>query len=262
MGQGIPNIVISYPIGDEDCELQESRSEFFTEMSEWADVTLINPEREIPDKLENEPIDLYHMAKRRTEGLNNLQYAQEYGVDTINPASGARRVNNRVDTLEMLEDLGIPVPEWDVGSHDEVHIDPPAVVKTRRETEDGKHDIDYLWDDSDTYDGRMLVQEFIDHDEVLKLYNVGEEVRTVRLDDDRDDNHVDPRHAAAEEIETPDYVEQYAQQIRDETGLELFEADVLEEGREVLDVNSVPFLADTEDGMELYEEAIREAAYN
>ena len=259
MAQKIPNIVISYPIGDEDCELQESRSSFFTEMSEWADVTLINPKREIPEKLENEPIDLYHMAKRRTEGLNNLQYAQEYGVNTINPASGARRVNNRVDTLEMLEDLNIPVPRWDVGSHDEVHIEPPAVLKTRRETEEGKHNIKYLLDENDSYDGRMLVQEFIDHDEVLKLYNVGNEVRTVRLDDDRDENHVDPRHAAAEEIETPEYVENYAQQIRNETGLELFEVDVIEGGKEVLDVNSVPFLADTADGMGLYEKAIRMA---
>lgn len=261
MSQKIPNIVISYPIGDEDCELQESRSSFFTSLTEWANVTLINPEREIPDKLENEPVDLYHMAKRRTEGLNNLQYAQEYGVSTINLPSGARRVNNRVDTLEMLADLDIPVPEWDVGTHNEIHVDPPAVAKTRRETEEGKHDIQYLWDQDDTYDGRMLVQKFIDHDEVLKLYNVGEEVRTVRLDDERDDSHVDPRHATATEIDTPDYAQSYVEDIRDETGLELFEVDVLEDGREVLDVNSVPFLADTEDGMNLYEEAIRDAAY-
>lgn len=260
MARRIPNIVISYPIGDDDCELQESRSDFFTGMSEWADVTLINPEREIPDKLENEPVDLYHMAKRRTEGLNNLQYAQEYGVNTINPASGARRVNNRVDTLEMLEDLGIPVPEWDVGKHDNIQMEPPAVVKTRRETEEGKHDIGSL-SQEDPYEGRKLVQDFIAHDEALKLYNVGDEVRTVRLEDDRHDDFVDPRHSEAEEIETPHYMQQYAEQIRDETGLEIFEVDVLEEGREVLDVNSVPFLADTEDGMDLYEEAIRDAAY-
>ncbi len=260
MAHRVPNIVISYPIGDDDCELQTSRSDFFTGMSEWADVTLINPEREIPDKLENEPVDLYHMAKRRTEGLNNLQYAQEYGVDTINPASGARRVNNRVDTLEMLEDLGIPVPDWDVGTYENIHMEPPAVVKTRRETEDGKHDIGNLSHD-EPYEGRKLVQDFIPHDEALKLYNVGDEVRTVRLEDDRHDDFVDPRHAEAEEIETPHYMQQYADQIRDETGLEIFEVDVLKDGREVLDANSVPFLADTEDGMDLYEDAIRDATY-
>ena len=260
MSNSVPNIVISYPIGDDDCELQESRREFFTDMSEWADITLVNPEREIPDKLENEPVDLYHMGKRRTEGLNNLQYAQEYGVETINPASGARRVNNRVDTLEMLDNLGIPIPDWDVGKSENIQVELPAVVKTRRETEEGKHEIKRLETDEDSYEGRKLVQELIPHDKTLKLYNVRDQVRTVRLEDDRHEDFVDPRHSTAEEIETPAYIQNYADKIRDETGLDLFEVDILP-GGEAIDVNSVPFLADTEDGMDLYESAIRDQLY-
>lgn len=261
MSSQIPNIVISYPIGDDDCALQETRNDFFTGLSEWADVTLVNPRREIPDKLESQEVDLYHMGKRRAESLNNLQYAEEYGVETINSASGARRVNNRVAATEMMEDLGISVPEWDLGRSENVDISYPAVAKTPRETEEGKHDIDFLSEDEPGFEGRKLVQEYIDHDEVLKIYNVGEEVRAVRLRDDQDYEHIDPRQAAAEEINPPEYVEQYAEDIREATGLELFEADIIEDGRVMLDVNSVPFLADTEDGMSLYEQLINEKAF-
>lgn len=273
-----PQVVISYDLEDGECALNDSRTEFFISQVDWANITFVNPDEIVSEEvLDN--VDLYHQAKRRRETLESLERAERVGTETINSAKGARLVNDRVESLELFEELGLTTPEWDYGKADEVDVANPGVAKTRTETENGKHDIEFV-EDEIAYEGERLVQEYIDHNRALKVYNVANQTLSVELHDNVNDGFVDPRDAAAEEVsseevkvpyENYDNISDVAQALRDETGLEMFELDFIksepdsfEESNDemyALDINAVPYLADTEEGMDMYEEILKDKAY-
>jgi hypothetical protein len=180
----------------------------------------------------------------------------------------------------MFEELGFTTPEWGYGEANEVNVDNPGVAKTRTETENGKHDIEFVEDEL-SYEGERLVQEYVDHNRALKVYNVADQTLSVELHDGVNEGFVDPRYASAEEIspedvevpyENHDNVAEVAQALRDETGLEMFELDFIKSDSErfeesndemyALDINAVPYLADTEEGMEMYEQILKDKAYD
>ncbi len=235
------------------------KDKVFDFLDTWASVDYFDPEKEHPE-FEEESFriyDLYHMAKTRNESLEDLRRAENNGVRTINPYSAAKLVDDRYNSIKILEKKGIKVPKTEYGRFEEISLDLPLVSKERFEG-DG-HDIELI---KEPYEGEKFVQEFINYDDSFKLYKVGENVRSVRLSCrgffDRD-------YVSSVEIGVEKYFEKLVDDIFEATGLNLFEADILKshEGLYVVDVNSMVGLQNIKDGVEIYNDLLmKESGYS
>jgi hypothetical protein len=65
------------------------KSALFGAIGEWAEVIVLDPEREHPE-LPSYDLDLYHMARRRGPSLADLGRASRAGIATVDPYEGAR----------------------------------------------------------------------------------------------------------------------------------------------------------------------------
>ncbi len=248
-------IAVSYK--KEGKEVEKDR--VFDFLDRWAYVDYFDPEKEHPEfeKDSFRIYDLYHMAKTRDTSLKDLRRAENKGVKTINPYSGAKLVDDRYESIKVLEKKGINVPKSEYGRFDEISLEFPLVSKERFEG-DG-HDIELI---KTPYRGKKFVQEFINYDDSFKLYKVGENIRCVMLSCrgffDRD-------YVSSVEIGVDEYMEDIVEDISEVTGLKLFEVDVLKshKGLYVVDVNSMVGLQNVNDGVEIYNELLmRESGFS
>ncbi|MFC6733032.1 MULTISPECIES: RimK family alpha-L-glutamate ligase [unclassified Haladaptatus] len=231
---------ISYwPVGG-----NQTKQRVFRRLGERVEVTFLDPSADHPDLVAHE-FDLYHLAKRRTESIRDLHRAARAGVPTLNPPAAVAQSSDRVATLDALRRGGIPVPDYQYNAATDVTFDPPYIIKTRHETDDGAHDHDVVLTGRPAFDGVKLVQEYVLATRHLKVYRVGATVRVVELGL--------VRGAVRGELEPTPALVALTEHVAALTGLSLFEVDVLD-GHEplVVDVNPVVSLAGVADAESVY----------
>lgn len=77
----------------------------FDRIQEWAELTLLNPEKRHPD-LPDMGLDLYHMARWSPEAYSDFKLACEAGIPTINSYDGAKITEDRVASAEHVPITG------------------------------------------------------------------------------------------------------------------------------------------------------------
>jgi len=245
---------------------QDGRSikqEVIDAASDWADVDVFDPE-ETHEDVDFEEYDLYHMAKRRKESMEDLCAAEESGVPTLNTHEGVTSANDRYACLSALEEMDLDVPDFAYADVDEIAQDiddirgddGKYVVKPRFEHTDNGHDV-YVVDGEPDFEGERVVQRFVDSDRILKIYGVGEAVRAVELSEESD------RMGSGGEEILPGYdLVSMADEISETMGLDVFEVDVLERDGEqyVVDVNASVSLCGVDDAVDIYDGLMRERA--
>ena len=249
-----PKLVVSY---NKDGK-EPLKDRIFSNVDSWADVHYLDPETEHPNFFEDKDLscDLYHMARTRDHSLTDLYRAEKKGIKTINPYKGAKLVDDRFESIKVLENYGVKVPKSFFGSYEEVLQDgakPPFVTKPRYEGEG--HGI--LFSEKGFFEGKLMVQEFIDYDSCIKLYGIGDDVRAVKLSGLK---AIDRDYNGGSQIEVEDYMADMVEQVSEITGLKLFELDVLEKDSEfyVVDVNSMIGLQNVSDAVEVYNKLLWE----
>lgn len=260
-------IAISYR--DLDNNAKKVLGETVSQLETWADVDLLDPEETHPHQLGDGDYDVYHAAVCRRQSLRDQKTAADTGIPTVNSVPGTRTTVDRLETLRYLRQLGIPTPPFQHGPADEITLDAPLVVKPRKELGPDRHDIRFYdpgrngegpisfgHDTLDHVDDRV-VEAYIDTERHLKAYQVGAEVRAVELDD--------PLAWDGEELSSPQpRIEEVVRRIGDGLDLHVFEADIVpRDGTPyVVDVNPTVNLSGVDGGVNLYEQAVREASEN
>lgn len=243
-----PKLIISYR--KEGIELEKDR--VFDAVETWSEVSYLDPEIDHPEILNESyrKYDLYHMAKTRDPSLRDLERAEKNNIKTINPYKGARLVDDRYESLKLIEMFGVKIPKTYYGRHEDIELGYPLVSKPRFEGQG--HLFDIL---EKPYIGEKLVQEIINYDESLKIYKVGENNRCIRM---VGINPFDRDYTSTEEVKVESYMEDIVDRIHQATGLKLFEVDVLqnEEGNFVVDVNSMVGLQNVSDAVDIYNELL------
>lgn len=251
-----PRIAISYIKEGREPE----KDEIMDAIETWANVDYLDPELEHIDISTEDfrrEFDLYHMAKTRDQSLSDLGRAESNGIMTVNDYSAAMLVDDRYESMLRLKDVEDPndflVPETEFGRYEDITLKPPYVVQDRREGEG--HEIEVHYDDV-PFEGERVVQDFIDYDNFIKLYNLGDEVRTVGYE--QEDSKVDRSYRDGVEIEPDSRIENVSQKIKYSIGLDLFEADVLEKDGDlyVVDVNSMAGMHKVSDAVKVYNDLI------
>lgn len=238
-----PKIGISYV--DDGNPLKH---ELFKRLRCWADVVLLNPERRHPE-LPEMGLDLYHMARWSSEAYADFELAIEAGIATVNSYDGARLMEDRVASSRACADRGIPVAEFEYGTTDEITLEPPVVIKTRHELEEGGHDFRLVYSGELAFEGERVVQRYVVPSRSLKLFRIGEHTRTT--EELPPDGRPVERGASRRFVELSDAVAELFDLV-------LFELDVLvHKTYYVIDVNPVVSLEAVDDALELYEELIR-----
>lgn len=236
------------------------KQEAFSRLGEETSVDILDPTEPHPE-IEDNGYELYHNAKRREGALQDHRTAEEAGIRTVNSADGAHTTIDRLSTLEALEELGIPTPEWDYGTPESISIDMPLVAKPKMELGEDRHDIIFYGmeehgglpfsNGSLDYVGERVVEEYVPTERHVKAYLVGDEVRAVELDD--------PLKWSGEEFEPSTELRDIVTRVGEGLGLGILEADVVERNgdRYVVDVNQTANLGGVSDAADLYEQALR-----
>ncbi len=222
----------------------QMKQRVFRALADHVTVTLLDPTTEHTD-LDARGFDLYHLAKRRAASLRDLHRAALAGIPTLNPPVGVALTSDRVATLDVLSQGGIPVPAYEYGRASDVSLTPPVIVKTRHETDVAAHDHDVFFEEAPAFAGARLVQQYLPETRHLKVYRLGAAIRVVELGAGRGVVHreLDP---------TPQLVA-LTDRIAALTGLSLFEVDVLDGPLPVVvDVNPVVSLAGVADAERVY----------
>lgn len=253
-----PRIAVSYIKEGREPE----KDKIMEALDTWADVKYLDPELDHleidTDKFKKE-FGLYHMAKTRDTSLRDLGRADKRGIKTINPYSAAMLVDDRYESMLKLKESedgsGFLVPETEYGRYEDIKMDPPYVVQHRKEGEG--HDIELHYEKK-PFEGEKVVQKFIDYDSFVKLYNLGDAVRTVEYK--QDDPKIDRAYREGIEIEPDNYLKDISEKIKYSVGLKLFEADLLEKDGNlyVVDVNSMAGMHKVKDAVKVYNDLILE----
>jgi len=223
--------------------------ELFDRLRAWADLELLDPEREHPD-LADRGLDLYHMARWRRGALADLERACEAGIPTLNSYRGAAQLEDRLERCETLRDHGFHVPDFQYGRAEEITLRPPVVVKPRREIVSGSHTFTLVRSAPIDFEGERFVQRYVVPRRSYKIFRVGERVRTTR--------HERP-DGKPSEVETRRRFAELTDAVADLYDLSVFELDiVVHKNLYVIDVNPVVSLEGVGDAVDIYEECIRE----
>jgi glutathione synthase/RimK-type ligase-like ATP-grasp enzyme len=222
------------------------KSALFSAVDGWGEVLILDPEREHPDLLDHD-LDLYHMARRRGPLLADLRRACEVGIETVNAYEEARTLVDRQACEKMLADAGLRTPATQYGQAEGIDLDPPLIAKPRYELGPLRHQVEVLADGELDFDGEHFVQEYVPHEESIKLYQLGTETRAV--------TGVEASRQPTREREATEGLCAIADRIRERTGLELFEVDLVagEEDYYVVDVNAAVSMRGASDGYAAYE---------
>ncbi|MFC6756753.1 hypothetical protein ACFQER_08745 [Halomicroarcula sp. GCM10025894] len=157
----------------------ERKQEVYDRVRTWADLWLLDPERDHPDLAEM-GLDLYHMARWTPHSLRDLQRAEAGGIPTVNSHHGAATTVDRLAKCRRIETAGIHVPRYDFGTAEEISLDPPVVVKTRDEFAPGSHELSVIVAGDIDFPGERFVQRYIAPKMSFKLFQVGEHSRSTR----------------------------------------------------------------------------------
>lgn len=241
-----PKIGVSY-VSDGGNPLKH---ELFKRLRRWADVVLLNPDRRHPE-LPEMGLDLYHMARWSPKAYADFELATETGIATVNSYDGAKLTEDRVASSRTCADRGIPVAEFEYGTADEITLEPPVVIKTRHEIEEGGHDFRLVYSGDLAFEGERVVQRYVVPSRSFKIFRVGKHTRTTE--------ELPPDGRAVERGASRRFVE-LSDAVAELFDLALFELDVLvHKTYYVIDVNPVVSLDAVDDALELYEELIRSA---
>ncbi|HET7324432.1 MAG TPA: hypothetical protein VFJ06_08880 [Halococcus sp.] len=244
-----PNIGISYP--STRSRTNPVKRWLFAEISEWADVTLLDPNTEHPD-LVSRGFDLYHMARQSNGSLADLQRACRGSVRTVNPSAGVELLTDRLRCLQRLEANCVRVPDYAYGRCEEIDLEPPVVVKPRNEIDDTCHDLMTVLDGPLEFDGERLVEKHVPG-QCVKIHRLGDEIRAVATPDAE---QTPPR-----ECEPTRQMTAIAERIADVTGMTLFEVDFVgDEDLFVIDVNSAVSVSGVADGKQVYKDLLSNLA--
>lgn len=220
----------------------------FDALSEWADLLLLDPDREHYD-LDLLDLDLYHAAAWTHPALSDLERAEHAGIATINTYDGARRTTDRLERCRTLKEAGFHVPPFQFGLAGSITLQPPLLVKPRDELDSSGHDFEIVYTDDLEYEGERFVQEYVVPRKSYKIHRVGDVTRAVRL--------LGHEHAPREALVPRKFVS-LADQVAGLFGLSLFELDVvIHKALYVVDVNPVVSLEAVEDAVEIYERLIQ-----
>lgn len=219
------------------------KTDVFSDLTTWADVRWLDPQIDHPG-LVNERIDLYHMARQQPASLRDLGRVCRAGIPTINPYEGVVLLADRFACTRQLAEIGIRVPESQYGRATEIELEPPVIVKSRYEIGSGDHEI-LRFDDDPDFTGQQFVQKYVPHTREIKLHCASEAVRAVAID---------PTHDRCRECAVTPQLRSIAERIRQLTGMELFEVDLVgDDALFVVDVNPAISLRGVADGKAVYE---------
>ncbi|WP_338729202.1 hypothetical protein [Haladaptatus sp. DJG-WS-42] len=222
----------------------QTKQRVFRSLADSVTVTLLDPTTDHTD-LDTCGFDFYHLAKRRDASLRDLHRAAHAGIPTLNPPFSVALTSDRVATLDVLSQGGVPVPTYQYGPASEVTLPPPVIVKTLHETDAAAHDHDVFFEESPTFAGTRLIQQYLPKARHLKVYRVGSAIRVVELGTGRG--------VVARELNATAPLIALTDRIAALTGLSLFEVDVLDGPVPmVVDVNPVVSLNGVADAERVY----------
>lgn len=241
-----PHIAISY-YADRG---NPRKLELFERLRSWADLELLDPEREHPDLPERD-LDCYHMARWHHAALADLATAREAGIPTLNSHAGATRLEDRLERRELLRDAGFHVPAFQFGRADEITLRPPVLVKPRHELGPGGHGFRLVRSSPVEFRGEKFVESYVAPRRSYKIFRVCDEVRTTRHD---------RPHRTPTQTGTPRRFAELTDEVAALFDLRVFELDlVVHKGLYAVDVNPVVSLAGVTDAVDVYEACIRAA---
>lgn len=222
------------------------KSALFEAIGKWAEVIVLDPEREHPELPEYD-LDLYHMARRRGPSLADLGRASRTGIATVNPYEGVRTLVDRYACARTVAESGLRTPAAQYGQASEIDLDPPVITKPRYELGPLRHQVEVLADGEIDFEGERFVQEYVPHEETIKLYRLGEATRAV--------TGIEASHQPTRERAVGADALAIADRLQERTGLELFEVDLLagEGSYYVVDVNAAVSMRGASDGYAAYE---------
>lgn len=157
----------------------ERKRRLYDRVRTWADLRLLDPERDHPD-LPEMGFDCFHMARWTPHALRDLQRAEDGGIPTVNSYEGAATTVDRLAKCRRIERAGLRVPPYEFGPAEEIALDPPVVVKSRDEFVSGGHDLFVIFAGEIDFAGERFVQRYIAPKMSFKLFQVGEQVRSTR----------------------------------------------------------------------------------
>ena len=236
----------------------ERKHQVYDRVRTWADLRLLDPERDHPDLAEM-GLDCFHMARWTPQSLRDLQRAEENEIPTVNSHRGASATVDRLATCRLVETAGITVPPYEFGTTEEISLDPPVVVKTRDEFAPGGHDLSVVVAGDIDFPGERFVQRYIAPKMSFKLFRIGEHSRSTRHPPRSGVNR--SMRSLARETATTAKFEALLATVADIFDLNLFELDVVvHKSVYVIDVNPVVSLQGVEDGVEMYDELLSGSA--
>ena len=236
----------------------ERKQEVYDRVRTWADLRLLDPDRDHPDLAEM-GLDLFHMARWTPHSLRDLQRAEEGEIPTLNSHHGAATTVDRLAKCRRIETAGLRVQPYEFGTAKQIFLDPPVVVKTRDEFVSGGHEFAVIVAGDIDFAGEQFVQRYIAPRMSFKLFQVGEHNRSTkhppRSGVDRS------MRSLARETATTAKFERLLAAVAGLFDLTLFELDVVvHKIVYVLDVNPVVSLDGVADAVEIYDELLRRSA--
>ncbi|WP_254274417.1 hypothetical protein [Haloarcula marina] len=244
-----PRIAISY-YADRGNPI---KFELFERLRSWADLELLDPEREHPELGERD-LDLYHMARWRPAALTDLERACAAGIPTLNSYAGAGRLGDRLDRSETLRDNGFHVPAFQFGRAEDITLQPPVVVKPRHERGPDGHWLHLVRTGPIEFEGEQFVERYVVPQRSYKIFRVGDRVRTTRHD---------AADGTPKETKTSRRFVHLTERVAALFELGIFELDiVVHKSLYVVDVNPVVSLEGVADAVEIYDALIQETIRN
>lgn len=239
-----PRIAISYHANRGN----PVKRELFEHLRSWADLALLDPEREHPDLAERD-LDLYHMARWHPAALADLERACAAGIPTLNSYSGAARLEDRLERCETLREHGFHVPAFQFGRDVEITLRPPVLIKPRHELGPDGHRFRLVRSEPIEFKGGRFVERYVVPRRSYKIFRVGERVRTTRHE---------PPDGMPKETNTRRQFVELTDEVATLFELGIFELDVvIHKSLYVIDVNPVVSLEGVADAVDIYEAFIR-----
>jgi len=157
----------------------ECKPQVYDRVRTWADLRLLDPERDHPDLTEM-GLNLFHMARWTPHSLQDLRRAEAGEIPTVNSHHGAAVTADRLAKCRRIETAGIRVPPYEFGSAEEISLGPPVVVKPRDEFVSGGHEFAVVFAGEIDFAGERFVHRYIVPRMSFKLFQIGEHSRSKR----------------------------------------------------------------------------------